>query len=135
MAALKLEKPGITDAEAIQEILPGMKFEVDDQKVVVPIDVDLKQFPVEKSFWQLYKEMANKGDAINDPGHAGGPSSMVNLIKVAVAGWVLSSAAKVLTEEMDSLGLADVRRAMGVGSRSRGRAYMRAEAPRWSGIR
>lgn len=124
---MRLEKPGISDAQAIEEILPGLNYEVtEDGRVILPIDVNLKQFPAEKSFWQLYKEAANKGDAMSDPA-----ASLLHAGKVAVSAWILSAAARVLSEEMDSLGLANIRRSVGIGRKARGRAHLRAEAPGW----
>lgn len=121
----------MTDEQAIEQIVPGLKYEItEDGKAVLPIDVNLKQFPAEKSFWQLYKEATSRGDAMTDPEG----TSMVSLaqyMKVMMASWVLSVAAKTVSSELDSLGLADVRRSMGIGARPRGRAHMKAQAPTW----
>ena len=125
---MKLEQPSISDAQAIEQILPGLKYEVtEDQRVVLPIDVNLKQFPAERTFWQLYKETASKGDSMGDPA-----ASLLHAGKVALSSWILSAAARVLSEEMDSLGLADIRRSVGIGGKARGRAHIRAEAPKWT---
>lgn len=130
LTELRLEQPELSDAAAIEQILPGLKYDLtEDGRVILPLDVTLKQFPVQKSFWQLYKEASSKGDAMTDPSAS---FTLPTLIKAAFAGWILSTASKVLTEEMDNLGLADIRRGLGIGSKARGRAHMRAESPRWS---
>lgn len=54
------------------------------------------------------------------------------ILRMAVTSWLLSAARKATSEELDRLGLADVRRGLGIGARSRGRAQIRAEAPRWA---
>lgn len=54
------------------------------------------------------------------------------MAKMALASWIIGTASKVLTEEMDSVGLADVRRGLGIGQKARGRAWLRAEAPKWT---
>jgi len=131
LAEKKLENPELSDAQAVEEILPGIKYEItEDNQVVMPIDVDLKQFPVEKSFWQLYKEASSKGDAMTDP--AASIFLLPTYIKMALASWVVNAASKTLIEELDSLGLADVRRGMGLGPKAKRRAWMRAEMPRVS---
>ena len=126
---MRLEKPEISDLDAIEEMMPGVGFEVtEDRRVIVPLDVNLKQFPLEKSFWQLYKESSVQGDAMSESSYAA--LQLPQIFKIALVSWVLSSAARVLSQEMDSLGLADVRRGLGVGTKSRGRPWMRAEAPK-----
>jgi hypothetical protein len=131
LAEKKLENPELTDAQAIEEILPGIKYEMtEDNRVVMPIDVDLKQFPVEKSFWQLYKEASRSGDAMTDP--AASIFLLPTYIKMALASWVVNAASKTLIDELDSMGLADVRRGMGIGPKAKRRAWMRAEMPKMS---
>lgn len=135
LAEIKLEQPEITDAQAIEQILPGMPYDIKDSQLTVPLDITLKQFPVEKSFWQLYKEASSQGDAMTDPSATSVSSLLLNfphLIKIAFATWIMSSASKVVSSELDSLGLADVRKSMGIGAKPRGRAHMRAEMPKLS---
>lgn len=121
----------MTDAEAIEQIVPGLKYEVtDDGKAILPIDVNLKQFPAEKSFWQLYKEATSRGDSMTDP-EGTSSLSLGNHMKVLLASWVLAVATKTVSSELDSLGLADVRRSMGIGAKQRGRAHMKAQTQGW----
>lgn len=57
--------------------------------------------------------------------------SIAHHFKVMVASWVLAVAAKTVSSELDSLGLADVRRSMGIGAKQRGRPHMKAQAQAW----
>lgn len=121
----------MTDAEAIEQIVPGLKYEITPEgNAILPIDVNLKQFPVEKSFWQLYKEATSRGDAMTDP-EGTAAVSLPQYLKMMMASWVLSVAAKTVSSELDSLGLADVRRSMGIGAKARGRPHMQAQAQSW----
>jgi hypothetical protein len=131
LAEAKLEKPGLTDAQAIEQIVPGLKYEITPEgNAILPIDVNLKQFPAEKSFWQIYKEATSRGDSMTDPE---GTSLMAlpQYFKMMMATWVLSMASRTVSSELDNLGLADVRRSMGIGAKPRGRPHIRAEAQRW----
>lgn len=121
----------MTDIQVVEQVMPGIKYSLaDDGKLVVPLDVNLKQFPLEKTFWERYREATSRGDAMTDPQMA--ILAVPTMLKVAFASWILSTARKVVSDELDGLGLADVRRSLGIGQKPRGRAHMRAEAPRWT---
>lgn len=92
---------------------------------------DIKQFPVEKSFWQLIRDAS--GPEMTDP-HAFMPR-IGAVATVILAEWIRSAARQAVAGELDQLGLADVRRSMGLGFGRRGRMHMRAEVPRWVGYR
>lgn len=131
LSDVKAEHPDLTDAQAIEQIVPGLKYEITEEgNAILPIDVNLKQFPAEKSFWQLYKEATSRGDSMTDP-EGTSAVSLPQYLKMMAASWVLSVAARTISSELDSLGLADVRRSMGIGVKPRGRQHMRAQAQAW----
>ncbi|KAM0752047.1 hypothetical protein T439DRAFT_379176 [Meredithblackwellia eburnea MCA 4105] len=125
LTGYKEDNPGTTDEDAIAALLPDATFDKGPNgETLMQVDVRLKRFPVQKSFWEQFREASRKGDSID-------PQTAVRYLKASMAAWVLQLAAGVVANEMDELGLGDARSALVLGlGPSRRRSWMRAE---WGG--
>jgi hypothetical protein len=79
---------------------------------------------VEKGFWQQIKEAQARGDALEQTS-----VSLPHVLKLAAASWLVQVGTSMLANELDDLGLANVRQSIGLGSRKR-RDWFRASLPR-----
>ncbi|GAA5944313.1 uncharacterized protein JCM15063_006554 [Sporobolomyces koalae] len=67
VAGYKEENPDISDHEAIKALIPDAQFaQGSDGELALAVDVRLKRFPVQKSFWQSLSEASRRGDSMGD---------------------------------------------------------------------
>ncbi|GAA5883119.1 hypothetical protein JCM16303_006100 [Sporobolomyces ruberrimus] len=67
VAGYKEENPEVADHDAIKALIPDAKFATsEDGEVALAVDVRLKRFPIEKSFWQSLSEASRRGDSMSD---------------------------------------------------------------------
>ncbi|KAJ8292309.1 Protease 4 [Rhodotorula toruloides] len=102
IAGYKEENPGVSDDEAIRMLLPDAKFAImEDGEVAMQVDVTLKRFPVQKSFWQQLAEASRRGDSLGDSVHALFSPTLAAL-RVATAKWFLGAVADSVVEELNA---------------------------------
>ncbi|GAA6013233.1 hypothetical protein JCM10207_000827 [Rhodosporidiobolus poonsookiae] len=67
IAGYKEQNPEVTDQEAIKTLLPDAKFvQADGGELAMQVDVRLKRFPLQKSFWQQLADASRRGDSMSD---------------------------------------------------------------------
>ncbi|KAL8280683.1 hypothetical protein RQP46_007006 [Phenoliferia psychrophenolica] len=125
LAGYKEDHPEATDDEAIATLLgPNSTFERGPNgETLMQVDVRLKRFPAQKSFWAQLGEATKRGDSID-------PAAVAHYLKVSAAQYLLRVAAGVVSSEMEDLGLGNARAGLGLGS-ARQKSWMRAE---WKGL-
>ncbi|GAA5902292.1 hypothetical protein JCM8208_007251 [Rhodotorula glutinis] len=113
IAGYKEQNPGATDQDAMRELLPDVKFvQADNGELALALDVTLKRFPVQKSFWQQLADASRRGDSLGDS-----VSSVLlpqlHALRTVTARWFLSAVADSVVEELN--GSSAPRAASGVG--------------------
>ncbi|KAI8456846.1 hypothetical protein BY996DRAFT_4579107 [Phakopsora pachyrhizi] len=95
----KLTKPEKTNAEIMSEILPGASYQTtDDGALIMEFDIQLKKFPVHKSFWQQLNEASQRGDSIEGSG-----MSLSNFVKQTFTKWMAKSIMCIIENEIHDL--------------------------------
>ncbi|KAM0790960.1 hypothetical protein ACM66B_004265 [Microbotryomycetes sp. NB124-2] len=129
IAGYKQQHPDMSDLEAVRALMPESNWQLDENgALTMQMDVRLKRFPVQKSFWQQVQEASARGDSMD-------VSMLSNYMKAAAARWFLQLAAGTVANELEDLGISPrgafgASDLMGLGGGSR-RSWMRAE---WSGV-
>ncbi|BGP27049.1 protease IV [Rhodotorula toruloides] len=102
IAGYKEENPGVSDDEAIRTLLPDAKFAImEDGEVAMQVDVTLKRFPVQKSFWQQLAEASRRGDSLGDSVQALFSPTLAAL-RTATAKWFLGAVADSVVDELNA---------------------------------
>ncbi|KPV72572.1 uncharacterized protein RHOBADRAFT_55673 [Rhodotorula graminis WP1] len=101
IAGYKEQNPGATDQDAMRELLPDVKFvQADNGELALALDVTLKRFPVQKSFWQQLADASRRGDSLGDS-----VSSVLvpqlHALRTVAARWFLSAVADSVVEELN----------------------------------
>lgn len=131
IAGHQADRPELTQAQAIKELLPDSHFAENDRgELLLEMDVRLKRFPVQKGFWQLIKDSSRRGDSMEVL------AELPAMVRAQAAVWVYGVASRVVASGVDevvgAVGGADVRRGLGLGGAGSSRGTMRAE---WSGVK
>ncbi|KAK4048134.1 hypothetical protein OIV83_005004 [Microbotryomycetes sp. JL201] len=128
IAGFKQDHPEMSDIEAIRALMPESNWQLDENgALTMQMDVRLKRFPVQKSFWQQVQEASARGDSMD-------VEMLSNYVKASVAQWFLQLAAGTVANELEEFGVSARGGAggsgLGLGGASR-RSWMRAE---WTGL-
>ncbi|KAK4055373.1 hypothetical protein OIO90_003211 [Microbotryomycetes sp. JL221] len=133
IAGYKQLNPDMSDLDAVKALMPDSNWQLDDNgALTMQMDVRLKRFPIQKTFWQQVQEANARGDSID-----------LNTLKLKVKQILVKSLFQFMVthvvNEFEEMGM-DVSKpfnvgkmngsGLGLGSQSR-RGWMRAE---WSGI-
>lgn len=112
----QIDNPGMSGGDALDEILPNLPHSMnEDGTLALQLDINLKRFPVEKSFWQTVVEQSQKGDSIDTSSVALRFADLATMFRLAATVVLV----KMLSNELDQLGLGEVvrRRESGRGIR------------------
>ncbi|GAA6064734.1 hypothetical protein JCM10212_000405 [Sporobolomyces blumeae] len=135
IAGYKEENPDMSDSDAIAALLPEAKFlQAQDGELALAVDVRLKRFPVEKSFWKSLSEASRRGDSMSDSFSAALLPSFSS-IQESLSRWFLTMLADRIVERVDTevQGLGGGGGAGGKGSVAPG--LNAANGTRWSSVR
>ncbi|GAA6057072.1 hypothetical protein JCM3770_001444 [Rhodotorula araucariae] len=102
IAGYKEQNPGATEQDAMRELLPDVKFvQADNGELALALDVTLKRFPVQKSFWQQLADASRRGDSLGDSVSLA-LLPQLHALRAATASWFLSSVADSVVEELNA---------------------------------
>ncbi|BGP42816.1 hypothetical protein JCM10449v2_006828 [Rhodotorula kratochvilovae] len=130
IAGYKEQNPGATEQDAMRELLPDVKFvQADNGELALALDVTLKRFPIQKSFWQQLADASRRGDSLGDSVSLA-LLPQLHALRSAAARWFLSSVADSVVEELNATGTGGTGLGRGAGARWGVREGKRAE---WAG--
>ncbi|GAA5995641.1 uncharacterized protein JCM10292_005296 [Rhodotorula paludigena] len=137
IAGYKEQHPGTTDEQAMRDLLPDVKYvQAENGELALALDVTLKRFPVQKSFWQQLADASRRGDSLGDSVHSLlGPQ--LAALRTAAARWFVGAIADSVVDELNAAGggsgAPGVDAGVGLGARYRQR--MEGKRAEWNGGR